>query len=204
MASDPMRAAALNCPACGAPVELAHRFVKMVVCAHCGNTLAVHDDRLDPTGKSAALADLRTRFRVGQQGAVRGRPFRILGRVRFATDDEAVEQMIPDVAAVLAWDPRRRWLERLGADARNLRWLQSSSDGIDHVLVPSLVARDDVMVTNARGIFDGSGRMMVLMTHNTNIGDSWEEEASNPQYFYEFSTKGYAFGINAVIYAMTH
>ncbi len=46
--------------------------------------------------------------------------------------------------------------------------------------------------------------MMVLMTHNTDIGDSWEEEASNPQYFYEFSTKGYAFGINAIVYAMTH
>jgi hypothetical protein len=59
-------------------------------------------------------------------------------------------------------------------------------------------------VPHARGIFDSSGRMMVLMTHNTDIGDSWEEEASNPQYFYEFSTKGYAFGINAHIYAMTH
>ena len=47
---------------------------------------------------------------------------------------------------------------------------------------------------HARGIFDAQGRMMVLMTHNTDIGDSWEEEASNPQYFYEFSTKGYAFG----------
>ena len=36
------------------------------------------------------------------------------------------------------------------------------------------------------------------------IGDSWEEEASNPQYFYEFSTKGYAFGIDAIVYSMTH
>ena len=57
---------------------------------------------------------------------------------------------------------------------------------------------------HARGIFDKSGRLMVLMTHNTDIGDSWEEEASNPQYFYEFSTKGYAFGINVVVHAMTH
>ena len=57
---------------------------------------------------------------------------------------------------------------------------------------------------HARGIFDPQGRLMVLMTHNTDIGDSWEEEASNPQYFYEFSTKGYAFGINAIVYGMTH
>lgn len=78
---------ALNCAACGAPVTLAHRFVKMVVCSHCGSTLAVQDDRLDPTGKSAALAEIPTRFQVGVRGAIRGRPFTILGRVRFTTDD---------------------------------------------------------------------------------------------------------------------
>lgn len=57
---------------------------------------------------------------------------------------------------------------------------------------------------HARAIHDAQGRMVALMTHNTDIGDSWEEEASNPQYFYEFSTKGYAFGINTIVYAMTH
>jgi hypothetical protein len=63
---------------------------------------------------------------------------------------------------------------------------------------------EDSAVPHARAIVDSAGRLMVLMTHNTDIGDSWEEEASNPQYFYEFSTKGYAFGINAIVYAMTH
>ena len=62
----------------------------------------------------------------------------------------------------------------------------------------------DSAVPHARMIVDKHDRIMVLMTHNTDIGDSWEEEASNPQYFYEFSTKGYAFGIDAVVYSMTH
>ena len=53
-------------------------------------------------------------------------------------------------------------------------------------------------------ITDKQGRIMVLMTHNTDLGDSWEEEASNPQYFYEMSVNGYAFGINVLLYAMTH
>ena len=57
---------------------------------------------------------------------------------------------------------------------------------------------------HARGVFDAQGHMLALFTHNTDLGDSWEEEASNPQYFYEFSTKGYAFGIDAIVYAMTH
>ena len=62
----------------------------------------------------------------------------------------------------------------------------------------------DSATPHARAVFDQAGRMMALFTHNTDIGDSWEEEASNPQYFYEFSTKGYAFGIDTIVYAMTH
>jgi len=62
----------------------------------------------------------------------------------------------------------------------------------------------DSATPHARGVFDQNGRMMALFTHNTDLGDSWEEEASNPQYFYEFSTKGYAFGIDAIVYSLTH
>jgi Domain of unknown function (DUF4159) len=64
--------------------------------------------------------------------------------------------------------------------------------------------RPDSTEPHARAIVDQQGRIMVLMTHNTDIGDSWEEEASNPQYFYEFSTKGYAFGVDAIVYGLTH
>jgi hypothetical protein len=59
-------------------------------------------------------------------------------------------------------------------------------------------------VAHLRAINDAHGRIMVLMTHNTDLGDSWEEEASNPQYFYEMSVNGYAFGINVILYALTH
>jgi hypothetical protein len=57
---------------------------------------------------------------------------------------------------------------------------------------------------HARGIADDRGRLMVLMTHNTDIADAWEREGEDPTYFYTFSPRGYAFGINAVLYAMTH
>ncbi len=62
----------------------------------------------------------------------------------------------------------------------------------------------DSAVPHARVITDGQGRILVLNTHNTDLGDSWEEEASNPQYFYEMSSKGYAFGVNVLVYAMSH
>jgi hypothetical protein len=55
-----------------------------------------------------------------------------------------------------------------------------------------------------RGIVDDRGRLMVLITHNTDISDAWEREGEDPQYFYSYSPEGYAVAINAVLYAMTH
>ncbi len=57
---------------------------------------------------------------------------------------------------------------------------------------------------HARAILDGDGRIMVLMTHNTDVGDSWDREADDPDYFYHFAVDGYALGVNVVLYAMTH
>jgi len=55
-----------------------------------------------------------------------------------------------------------------------------------------------------RAILDRHGNIMVLMTHNTDFGDSYEREADDPAYFLANSVPGYAFGINALLYAMTH
>jgi len=55
-----------------------------------------------------------------------------------------------------------------------------------------------------RGIQDRQNRLMVLMSHNTDIADTWEREGQNEDYFNLFSPRGYAIGVNAVLYAMTH
>lgn len=55
-----------------------------------------------------------------------------------------------------------------------------------------------------RGIQDAQGRLMVLMSHNTDIADTWEREGENREYFDKFSPAGYAVGVNVVLYAMTH
>jgi hypothetical protein len=55
-----------------------------------------------------------------------------------------------------------------------------------------------------RAIADAHGRIMVAMTHNTDIGDSMERERDDPQYFAEFSPSGYALATNIVLYALTH
>ena len=63
---------------------------------------------------------------------------------------------------------------------------------------------EDSAIVHTRAILDRQGRIMVLATHNTDFGDSFEREGDDPAYFYKFSVPGYAFGINAMLYAMTH
>jgi hypothetical protein len=75
-------------------------------------------------------------------------------------------------------------------------WLQSggrtSEQGADS---------DEV---HARTITDRDGRVMVFMTHNTDISDSWEREGEDPEYFYRFSVDGYAVAVNVLLHALTH
>jgi hypothetical protein len=54
-----------------------------------------------------------------------------------------------------------------------------------------------------RGIYDDKGRLMVVICHNMDLGDSWEH-ADNPQYPEKYSALGIRIGVNYVTYAMTH
>ena len=63
---------------------------------------------------------------------------------------------------------------------------------------------EDSAEPHARAVLDKHGNIMILMTHNTDLGDSFEREADDPQYFYQMSVPGYAFGINALLYGLTH
>ena len=56
-----------------------------------------------------------------------------------------------------------------------------------------------------RAILDDKGRMCAIICHNTDLGDGWEREGEDPDYFKMFSEKkAYPMGINIVTYAMTH
>ncbi len=83
---------------------------------------------------------------------------------------------LPQIPNVGLWRMERRTSER-GADSDEL-----------HV----------------RGIQDRQGRVIVLMTHNTDFGDAYERESDDPSYFHNFSVNGYAIGIDVLLYAMTH
>jgi hypothetical protein len=62
----------------------------------------------------------------------------------------------------------------------------------------------DSDVVHFRVIRDQSHRVMVVMTHNTDVADSWEREGEDPGFFEQFSPHGYALGVNVLLHAMTH
>ena len=62
----------------------------------------------------------------------------------------------------------------------------------------------DSATPEVKAIADATGRLMVVMTHNTDIADAWEREGEDAGYFYAFSPRGYAFAVNVVLYGLTH
>jgi hypothetical protein len=65
--------------------------------------------------------------------------------------------------------------------------------------------RWDAPEPHYRALFDDRGRMMVIICHNTDLGDGWEREGVDQRYFREYSEKwSYPMGINILTYAMTH
>jgi hypothetical protein len=54
-------------------------------------------------------------------------------------------------------------------------------------------------------ILDDNERIMVLICHNTDLSDGWEEEGKSQWFFSRFSESlSYPMGINIVYYALTH
>jgi hypothetical protein len=65
--------------------------------------------------------------------------------------------------------------------------------------------RDDAQTPHYRAVFDDKKRIIMMICHNTDLGDGWEEEGTDPWYFREFSEKyAYPLGINIIFYALTH
>jgi hypothetical protein len=54
-----------------------------------------------------------------------------------------------------------------------------------------------------RGIYDDAGRLLVAINFNMDMGDAWEH-ADDPVYPEPMTALAYRFGINYLLYAMTH
>jgi hypothetical protein len=63
--------------------------------------------------------------------------------------------------------------------------------------------REDGQQAHWLGIYDDRGRVMVAMSFNSDVGDSWEW-ADDPKYPEKYSALGIRIGVNYVVYALTH
>jgi hypothetical protein len=54
-----------------------------------------------------------------------------------------------------------------------------------------------------QGIHDAKGRIMVVISFNSDVGDSWEF-ADDPLYPEHYSALGFRMGVNYVVYALSH
>jgi len=54
------------------------------------------------------------------------------------------------------------------------------------------------------GVFDDHNRLVVLVSMNSDVSDSWEREGDNADYFHTYGGKGYTLGVNVAIWIMTH
>jgi hypothetical protein len=98
----------LACSNCGADLEVENQFIRTVTCRFCGsNYLVSGSDNLDMKGTSTSLADYPSRLSVGMRGEIRGRGFRVLGRIRYGYDGGFWEEW------QIAWDDDAPpdWLE---------------------------------------------------------------------------------------------
>ena len=99
--------------------------------------------------------------------------------------------------------------------ARTAAWLSVAVVGGGTALALFFGSRDheasdtsergaDSRVPHMRAVYDAKGRMMVLITHNTDIADGWEREGEDQEYFYLFSPEAYAIAVNVLVWVMTH
>ena len=73
--------------------------------------------------------------------------------LRLVPTPEELPTALHGATGMFLWDWERAWLQDAWPEARDLRWIQTASDGVDGLLFPELVA-SDVVVTNARGVFE--------------------------------------------------
>ena len=73
--------------------------------------------------------------------------------IRFASDQRQLREALQGSEILFIWTCRSGPLSEVWAAADQLRWLHWSNVGVDSLLFPKLV-QSDVVVTNARGVYD--------------------------------------------------
>lgn len=83
--------------------------------------------------------------------------------VRFACDEQTLQKTLPGTDVMMVTDFRTEALAAAWGCADRLKWIHATSAGVDALMFPELID-SEVVVTNARGIFDRTIAEYVLCT----------------------------------------
>ncbi|MCP5496023.1 MAG: DUF4178 domain-containing protein [Leptospiraceae bacterium] len=74
----------VNCPSCGARAELSNPAVVQVTCSYCESIFVWDKEIAKFMGKKSRLTPAISGLKIGTEGKINGKNFRVLGRVRYA------------------------------------------------------------------------------------------------------------------------
>jgi hypothetical protein len=120
------------------------------------------------------------------------------GPEEFARFDESMRRVFPDreIVEIDGKDPIFHTVYDLDDRYQILgQWALGGRSGMNYRVANT--------VAQWKGIYDDHGRLMVAMTFNSDVGDSWEW-ADDPRYPEKYSALGMRIGVDYVIYSMTH
>ena len=126
---------AFNCPSCSAPLEVENRFSRVVICQYCNQTSEITPKGLDPSGKAPQLVASPSILSLGATGKIEGKPFRVLGRLRYQYDGGFWDEWF------LSVDGGQVWLQEDDGEftAFEKESLKSAVPPFDDIYVGSMV-----------------------------------------------------------------
>lgn len=139
----------IQCPTCGGTTELAFRFVRLVVCSYCGQTLALTAEGVDPTGKSATLTDFASALHTGAVASLGDRDLHVVGRVRYDYDDGY-------------WD---EWIVRFSDGTSG--WIHEDEGELTLLEPAPLTRAPDLATVRVGGRIDVDGRSVYVSEKRT-------------------------------------
>lgn len=118
------------------------------------------------------------------------------GTVEWASFMDSMRRVFPDRPVVELEDTHEVLHTLFDVDERvQIPGIWALMSGVSH--------ERDGYTPHWRGIYDDRGNLMVAINFNMDLGDAWEH-ADWPEYPENLTALAYRFGINYVIYAMTH
>lgn len=132
----------INCGSCGAPLEIKSAFTKSMVCPYCDTSNLIEDQGVNPAGKVAKLSEAPSIFSVGRTGTMKGRDFKVLGRLRYNYDEGFWDEWFLEFD-----DGQCGWVcEEEGEMSLYFKDLLTSPIDIDNIRVGQIVPVEDKKV----------------------------------------------------------